>query len=532
MASKLTGVAIALLLLVTSFGIDAGGGTTAITIAASSGGTLTVAYATAPDTLNPAQSGATATKALLRNVFDSLTYVTPDGKVTPWLATSWTISNGGKTYTFHLRHGVTFHDGTPFDAPAVVYNIKYIEAPSTHAPTGVTLLGPYQSITALDKYTVVYTLKARFVPLLAYLAKPDLGIQSPTAIAKYGTQLGVHPIGTGPFEFVSYVRPTILTLKRNPGYNWAPAALHQNGPAKLDGLVFDIITSGNVRVDELQTGQAQLVGTVPPLFYKTLKQNPSYQSLVVPIDGSGVQSFMNTTKWPTNSVAVRQAILYSIDKVGVIKLADAGQYPPTWGPLQQGTIGYDPNLNGMYAYNPAKAAQLLQADGWRKVNGIWTKNNQKLTLQLTEIAQAGDFDDMATAEQGYLQKAGMIVNIQALAATGWDASNTNGTFNVTGPLQFSNLDPDLLRQMLTPGQFFDWSRFNNPTVTKLVTQATQVQDIAKRVQLYWQAQKTIMDQAIMVPIRFNEDLELMSSRVHGVLVTKGGYTDYYTAYLH
>jgi peptide/nickel transport system substrate-binding protein len=498
--------------------------------ARASGGTLTIAYGTVPDTLNPVTTGYTAVWIIDRNLFDSLTYVTPDGKVTPWLATHWQISNGGKRYTFYLRPGVKFHDGTPFDAAAVVANWTYIENPATHSVESITLLGPYLSAHAVGKYEVVLDLKSAFAPLLNYLSMPIMGFQSPAAIKKYGAQVGDHPVGTGPFEFASYVRPTTLTFQRNPAYNWGPPVLHATGPAKIDKIVYDIITSGKVRVDELQSGQAQIAATVPPLFFKVLKGTGAYQPLYVPIDGSGVYSVINNAKWPTNDAAVRRAIALSIDKVGLIKLADAGQYPPTWDPLQQGTIGYDSALTNMYAYNPTKAAQILTADGWKKVGGIWTKSGKKLTLQITSIAQAGDFTDMATAEQGYLQKAGMAATVQAIAGTAWEASNTSGTFNLTGPLQFSLDDPDLLRVMLTPGSFFDWARFGDRHAQSLIMQGGTTQDLNQRVALYHQAEKLIMDDASMLPIRYNEDLELTAKNLHGVVVTKGGFLDYYTAY--
>ena len=185
---------------------------------------------------------------------------------------------------------------------------------------------------------------------------------------------------------------------------------------------------------------------------------------------------MNNKKFPTNDPAVRKAINMAIDKVGVIKLADAGQFPPTWGPLQQGTYGYDSALDNYYPYNVTKAAQVLTADGWKKVNGIWTKNGQPLTLRWTLIAQAGDFDDMGTAQIGYLTNFGIKVNSVAIAGTAWEASNTNGDFNMTGPLQFSDTDPDLLRLMLGKGQYFNWSGYANPTVWSLLDKAYQTPD--------------------------------------------------------
>lgn len=495
-----------------------------------SGGTLTIAYGQVPDTLNPVTTGYTTVWVMLRDLFDSLVYQTPNGKITPWLATHWKVTNHGKTYTFFLRHGVTFHDGTPFNAAAVVYNWNYIEKPSTHSVESITLLGPYKNSRAVGKYEVVLNLKSPFAPLLTYLGMPIMGFQSPTAIKKYGKQVGDHPVGTGPFEFVSYVRPTTLTYKRNPKYDWAPPALHHNGPAYLNKVVWTIASSGNVRVDELQTGQAQLAAAVPTLFYKTLKNNPSFRPLPVPIDGSGVYSMFNTARWPTNSAAVRLAIQYAINRVGVIKLADQGQYAPTWGPLQRGTTGYDPAFNGAYSYNLGKASNLLKHAGWKKLRGIWTKDGKKLAITWTSIAQAGDFTDMATASAAYLTRFGIAVNLHPLPGTAWEANNTSGAYNVTGPLQFSLDDPDLLRVMFTPASVFDWSRYHNPTYINLVHQAEAKASTKQRVRIYWKAEKMLMNQGIMLPIRYNEDLELTSSKLHGVLITKGGFQDHYLAY--
>jgi peptide/nickel transport system substrate-binding protein len=493
------------------------------------GGTLTEAFGVVVDTFNPAQTGYTADGWIIRDIFDSLVYITPDGKITPWLATSWKITNGGKTYTFNLRHDVTFQDGTPFDADAVVYNIHYYENPTTQAKNA-SGLGDYLSAKALSKYVFQYNMKAPYSPLLFTFGGWTTGMQSPTALQKYGTQSGNHPVGTGPFMFQSYIRPTTITLVRNPNYHWGPAAVGMTGPAKLDKIVFNVITQPSVLADELQTGQAQYAASVPTLQYEAMKTNPQFTPFPIKVSGAGVYTLINNKKFPTNDPAVRKAINMAIDKVGVIKLADAGQFPPTWGPLQIGTYGYDAALDNYYPYNVAKAAQVLEADGWKKVNGIWTKNGQQLTLRWTLIAQAGDYDDMGTAQIGYLTSFGIKVNSVAIAGTAWEASNTNGDFNMTGPLQFSDTDPDLLRLMLGKGQYFNWSGYANPTVWKLLDEAYITPNGPDRLKLYYQAQQIVEQDAWNLPIRLDEDLDMMSSRLKGVRDDFGGLPDYYTAY--
>lgn len=490
---------------------------------------MTEAFGVVVDTFNPANTGYTADGWIIRDIFDSLVYVTPQGKVTPWLATKWKITNGGKTYTFWLRHDVKFHDGTPFDANAVVYNIHYIFNPKTQSKNSAAL-GDYKSARALSKYVFQYKIKSPYTPLLRNFGGWSLGIQSPASIKKWGKAVGNHPTGTGPFMFKSYVRPTTITLVRNPNYHWGPRAIGMTGPAKLDKIVFDVITQPSVRADELRSGQAQYVDTMPVIDYKVMKSDPRFTPLPIPVAGAGVYTLINNARWPTNDVAVRRAINMAIDKVGVIKVADAGQYAPTWGPLQKGTYGYDPALNNYYPYNPAKAAKVLEADGWKKVRGFWTKHGKQLTLRWTLIAQAGDFDDMGTAQIGYLTKFGIKVNSVAIAGTAWEASNTNGTFNMTGPLQFSDTDADLLYLMLGPGQYFNWARYNNPAVTKLLLEGRKTPNGPKRLKIYYRAEKMIEQDAWNLPIRQNIWLDMTSSKLKGVHVDWGGVPNYYTAY--
>lgn len=494
-----------------------------------SGGTMTEAFGVVLDTFNPAQTGYTAAGWVVRDIFDSLVYITPEGKVTPWLATRWTVTNDGKTYTFYLRHDVTFQDGTPFDANAVVYNVHYFENPATQSKV-TSILGDYLSAKALSKYVFQYKIKTPYSPLLFNWGGWQLGMQSPAALQKYGKEAGNHPVGSGPFMFQSYVRPTTITLARNPHYNWGPSAIGISGPAKLDKIVFNVITQPSVLADELRTGQAQYAASMPVLQYKALKADPNFTPSPIKITGAGVYTLINNAKFPTNDPAVRKAINMAIDKVGVIKLADAGQFPVTWGPLQSGTYGYDEALNNYYPYNPAKAAQVLKADGWKKVNQIWTKNGKQLTLRWTLIAQAGDYDDMGTAQIGYLTSFGIKVNTAAIAGTAWEASNTNGDFNMTGPLQFSDTDPDLLHLMLGKGQFFNWARYANPTVWKLLDEGRRTPNGPARLKIYYHAQQIVEQDAWNLPIRLDENLDMMSSKLKGVRVDFGGVPNYYPAY--
>jgi len=494
------------------------------------GGTLTIGWAEPPDTLNPATTGARDVGPIDVNIFDTLVWLTPNSDITPDLATSWKISNNGKTYTFTLRHGVTFHDGTPFNAAAVMANFKYITSPSTRSTISIALLGPCMSAAAQDAYTVVVNCTSAYAPLLRQLGEPYMGMQSPTAITKYGKNVDIHPVGTGPFKFVSYMPNQSLVLQRNPVYNWAPPALHHNGPASIQELDFHIVVNSQARVSELQSGQSQFIQETPGVFYKVLGQNPSFHAMGAPISGMGIWAPINTQRWPTNSLAVRRAILYSIDKVGAIQLADNGVFPPSWGPLQPGTYGYDAQFNSMYPYNPQKATQILSAAGWKKVGGFWTLNGRRLTLNLTAISSVPEYPLIAQAIQGYLRKAGMDATIQQLAVPAWLAANIKGNMSLT-PLQYIAVDPDALHLWYLPGQYYNWSHYTNPALSRLILQGQQALDPAQRLKIYSQAQKIVMDQAVEMPIHQNIDLLVMSSKLHGVTYSGGGFETFYLASL-
>jgi peptide/nickel transport system substrate-binding protein len=495
----------------------------------SSGATLTIGWAEPPDTLNPATTGNRDVGPIDVNIFDTLVWDTPTLKVTPDLATKWVVSPDGKTYTFTLRHGVKFQDGTPFNAQAVVANINYITAKTTQSTISLALLGPCTTATASGQYTVEIHCSSPYAPLLVQLGEPYLGIQSPTAITKYGKNLGNHPVGTGPFKFVSYTPNQSVVLARNPDYNWAPPAVGRKGPASIGKIVFNIVTNSQSRMGSLESGQSQLVQETPGIYYKRFKS--SYSELADPISGMGIFAPINASKFPTNDLAVRKAILYSINKSSVIQVADNGVFPAQNTPFSSDLLGYDSSLASMYPYDPAKAAQLLTADGWKKVGGIWTKDGKKLSLLVTGISSVPEYPLLAQAIQSQLQAAGMQVNVQNMAVPAWLSANLNGSVSLT-PLQYVALDPSALDLWYLPHQYYNWSHYTNPQLTKLIEEGQATANPTTRASIYTQAQQIVMQEALELPIHLNQDLLVYSKSLTGVTYSGGGFEYFYTANLH
>ncbi|MDQ2803265.1 MAG: ABC transporter substrate-binding protein [Pseudomonadota bacterium] len=483
---------------------------------------LVVGWAEPVDSLNPATTGARDVGPIDANIFDTLVWLTPDLKPTPDLATAWSLSPDGKTYTFTLRQGVTFHDGTPFDADAVVANIAYITDKATQSKISLSLLGPCTSAKATAKYAVQLSCSAPYAPLLAQLGEPYLGMQSPKAIKQYGQDLGLHPTGTGPFAFVSYAPNQSVVLKRNDAYNWGPAAVGHSGSPDIAQITFQIVPNSQARISQFQSGQSQMMQETPGINWNVLRKAGRYTAIEVPITGLGIFAPINASAWPTNDIAVRRAIMYAVDKKGVNLLSAAGAFAVSNTPLQKGMTGYDPALETLYPYDPAKAAATLQAGGWTKSGEFWEKDGRRLTVTITAISTVPAYPLIAQAIQGYLRKAGMDAQVQQLAVPAWLAANIKGNMSMT-PLQYIGVDPDALHLWFLPGQYFNWSHFTDPKLTALIMQGQQETDQQKRVAIYQAAQKIIMDQAVDMPIHDNVDLVMTAKTLTGMTYAGGGF---------
>lgn len=474
--------------------------------------TLTISFYQEPDSLWPGITGSRSVGQILTSVVDTMVYLSPKGKVTPDLATKWTISNHAKTYRFYLRKGVTFQDGTPFNAQAVVDNWNWEVDPSTGSKSAIGDLGPYASSRAVSKYVVQVNFSQPYAAFLPRLGTSVMGFQSPQSIAAYKSNPSTLPVTTGPFQIISFTPNQSVVLQRNARYNWAPALLKHKGPAKLSKVVFHIVAEAQSRIAELESGQAQLADGIPGAYFKQYKSSSQYAESALPLSGVGIWAVLNEHKFPTNIKAVREAIMYDVNRPAVVQLADDGVFPVTWGPIQKGTLGYFPEFNSYYHYSPAKANQIMKRAGWKKVGGIWTKSGKKAVIDLTSIANNADYPALAQAIQGDLQQAGFGTTFEQYAIPAWVDNNAKGNENIT-PLQWTDVDPDALRVLFTPGHPFSWCNYNNSKFSALVNKAAGISSMKARLVLYKQAEKMLMNDAVLMPLHWNADLVLMSRGV-------------------
>lgn len=483
---------------------------------------LVIGWAEANDTLNPVTTGKRNAGPVLSNIFDTLVWLTPEFELEPLLATEWSVSDDGLTYTFKLREDVKFHDGEPFNAEAVVKNFEYILNPDTQSKISLGLLGSCRTAEAVSEFELKVTCEKPYGALLAQMGEPYLGIQSPKAIEEYGADLGKHPTGTGPFKFVELMADDSVVLEKNPDYAWMAPSLNHEGPPEIDQITFQIVPNPQARVSQFQSGQSQVMQQTPGLHWKTLGASGRFNTYEVPISGLGIFAPINASAFPTDDPAVRKAIMHAVDQTGVVQLAEAGVYPISRTPLTEGLLGYDPSIADNYSYNPEKAVEVLEAAGWTMGDKFWEKDGKTLSLKITAIADKAHYMALAQAIQGYLAAINIDATLEPLAVPAWLAANVAGEMSLT-PLQYIAVDPDALRFWFTEDQYFNWSHWTDPAFTALLDKAVATQDPTARAALYKEAQEMLLDAAVVLPIRQNLDLTMSAKNVTGITWSGGGF---------
>ena len=206
-------------------------------------GKLVYGLTLTPSNVDPHVGASSELGIPLTSVYDPLVWLSPEGEFVPGLAEAWQISDDGRIYTFSLRQDVIFHDGTPFNAGAVCFNLERIADPATKSAKAIGLLGPFEACRTIDDHTAEVSFAAAHAPFLTAASQVYLAMASPTAVSKWGDEYPFHQVGTGPFTFEEYVPKDHLTLKRNPDYKWAPSFFAHQGPAYLQEIEFRFLLS-------------------------------------------------------------------------------------------------------------------------------------------------------------------------------------------------------------------------------------------------------------------------------------------------
>ena len=400
-------IAAALLAAVLALTACAGNGVASSSAQQVEGGTIVYAHQQEPACV----FGGWIEQAYLSyQVLDNLVSLDSNHKVVPWLADSWTTSDDGLTWTFTLKKGVTFTDGTPLTAGAVAYNFDYwLQGGNSTAK--VWLAGYYKSAQAVDDTTLQVTLSKPYPRLADTLTQGYFGIQSQHALeTRTKDENCAAPIGSGAFIVKKWNRGQDIVLVRNDNYTSPPANALHTGPAHVDEIDWKFVADPTTRVAALQSGQVNAIYDVPAIQWQALKGSGfQLDKFVTP--GRPQQISFNTQLGPFTDEKVRQAFAYSLDRKQIVDTIGQGVIPFEGnGGVSQATPGYSTKAAELYSYDPVKANELLDAAGWtaRNAAGVRTKDGTPLTVVLPYGAGSIINADGAAILQGVKQQASQV----------------------------------------------------------------------------------------------------------------------------
>ena len=478
--------------------------------------TLVISMQADPTGFDPEAVLNNSSGFIMATVYDGLVnYKSGTVEVGPGLAESWDVSADGMTYTFHLRKGVSFHDGTPFNAQTFVQGMDRLKKddPNSIYKTGPVesyidfTYGAVDSYKAVDDATVTFQLKHAFAPFLTSLAMVWNGVVSPAAAIKLGKDFRNNPVGTGPFVFKEWRHNDQIILEANKSY-WG-------GQPKVDRLIFKITPDAQASLLALRNGDVHILADVSSQLVPAIKGDSNLVLMTQPglaISGMGLP--FDTA--PFTDKRVRQALNYAIDKDAINKSLFQGLAVPMTSPLPEAQWSFDPSLKG-YPYDPAKAKSLLADAG--------LKDGFKVELLTYNSARgynpAGP--ELAVAIQGYLKKIGVEASIQKMEMGSFLSQIRSGKYPGMFMIGWTgdNGDPDnFLYEIFSSDNIpvGNTARYKNPEVDTVLRQAQQEADHDKRVALYQKAQKTILDDAPWVFINSVKQVRAADKRVQGYVL--------------
>ena len=487
------------------------------------------------------------------NIFESLVeYKSGSTDIEPCLATSWEASTDGKEITFHLRKGVKFHDGTDFNADAVVFSFaRQYDKENPYHQYGEWAYWGYmfsdvKEMEKIDDYTVKLILKKPNASIMTSMAMFTVAIVSPTNAAKYKQDAFKHPCGTGPFKFKEWVKDDHITLVANDNY-WRKRP-------KLDKLIFKVIPDPSARLLALEVNEVQGIEYPNPADFKRIKANKDLKLMSQPGMNVGYMA-MNTgtgyvdknqngvrdpdEPWvktpgyyePLTKKKVRQAINYAIDKKSIVDNIYKGTAIVAKNGMPPFMLGYNDAIQD-YTYNPEKAKQLLSEAGY--------PNGFNVTLYVMPVSRPYMFDPPKIGEaiQSYLAAVGIKVKFyqiewgtylqeteagkQQMCLLGWTGDNGDPD-NFMNVLYGSNAC-----SIGTAGNF---SFYHNDKVQDLLTKALETYDKEKRAEYYKEAQIIIHEDAAWVYLAHATQNIVFRKSVHGYVLNPTSRKFFYPTWI-
>ncbi len=482
------------------------------------GGTISWGQWDKIDVIDPALTTGAAAGEIAQNILDTLITMDSDQKFHPALASKWTIEDSSKRFTFTLRDGVKFHDGSALTSAAVKGSFDRILDPKTKAGAVVSLVGPIDKITTPDDATVVFTFKQPYPAFMLQIWRYFFGVLSPKYLAtlKPG-DVANEPVGSGPFKFAGRSADGVVTIEAFPDYNWGAELFKNRARAYLERVKFRAVTEPSTRVATLESGENLLIDEIPEADYARLKKDDRFGFVLSPRASHTLGFSMNVTRPPTDDHAVREAVNLAVDRRSIVDKVFFGVHHVSVGPLSEGVWARDEGIEKTLGFDPAKARKILDDAGWKLASGpIREKAGAKCELQL--VTFRSPWTEIAQAMQSQLRDVGIDLKVQPMERGPYLDLVRAYKHNLAATSSTS-IDPDgVLRvcyHSANRGSGSNFSNVSDPQLDALLVKGqSQELNTPERKQTYVDAQKRIMEILPFVGVMSQVRVEAMATKVH------------------
>jgi ABC-type transport system substrate-binding protein len=468
--------------------------------------TLTIASGTDVENMNIHLVTASPSYSVLEHIYETLFVMSVDGDLEPLLAESIEPGDDPQTFIVKLRQGISFTDGTPFNADAVKANLDWVLNTENAAPFRF-LISRIEEVVVVDDYTVQINLDSDFAPLAAHLSHGALAMVSPAALEQGADFLATNAIGTGPYLLDNWARAEAVTLKRNPDY-WG-------APANIETVIFKVVTEDGARMVEVEAGTADISVRVPPAEAARLAANPNIDIVTTP----GLRTiyiFFNTTAEPFDDVRVRQAVNYAVDVESIVRDLFDDAALVSRAPFASPIFGY--SEQAPYSRDLGKARDLLREAGVEEGTTVVLYHPTGRYIQDALVADA---------VRAQLREVGLNVELRTLewtqyvpfvraveeenevqfAMLGWGTPTMDADYALFALFHSSEVPPG-----------FNGAFYQNPAVDALLDAARTNPDPAAREAAYAEAIEIIWDDAPWLFLYSEIQITAVRTNVDGFVV--------------
>ncbi|MDR7142591.1 TIGR04028 family ABC transporter substrate-binding protein [Rhizobium sp. BE258] len=508
------------------------------------GGTLIYLEQQPHTNLYPPAGGFYPNGGVLNQITDKLTYQNPKTlEIEPWIAESWTVNAEATEYTFKLRKGVTFSDGTPLDAAAVAKNYDTFGLGNKELKQPVSeVINNYDRSEVVDPLTVKFYFKKPSPGFLQGTSVIGSGLVSLKTLALPFDQLGdaTKIVGSGPFVVDSETLGKELNLKVRGDYDWGPAKQEHQGRAYLDGIKYIITGEDSVRIGALLSGQADFIRQVQA-YDEEQVESQGYKIYAAPTRGVNNSVVFRPDNPLVSDVRVRQALLHGTNSAEIISTLFSANYPQAKSIIASTAQGYL-DLSPKLTYDAAKATELLDQAGWKVgANGVREKDGKQLVL--TAYESPPQPQNKATLQLVAQQwaKLGVTLNVLAGDAGSKTVDDLDPAKTPVSPAMVGRADPDVIKSQYYPknrdvlrqkgGPSDKVKSFVDDKLNGLLEQLSSQPDREKRLAIAGEVQNYVIDQAYAIPIFEEPQAFAGAPYVQGVGFEAVGRPSFYNTWL-